>query len=255
MLTFVGLGLYDPRDITLKGLEAVRAADVVYAEFYTSPAGARTIADLEKAYGRHIKLLDRADLEERADAGILSEAKSRNVVLLSGGDAMIATTHVDLRLRAMDMGIETRLIHAPSVATAAAGLSGLQYYKFGKSATVSPPYRGGVISRVPYDTICSNKERGLHTLLYLDIGMRIQYALELLESVEHECGGDILKRSLMVGIARAGSHNPVVKADYMAELKRYEFGDLPHVLIVTGELHFMEHEALRKIAKAPGDRG
>lgn len=33
MLTFVGLGLYGKKDITLKGLEAIRDADVVYAEF------------------------------------------------------------------------------------------------------------------------------------------------------------------------------------------------------------------------------
>jgi diphthine synthase len=36
MLFFVGLGLYDEKDVSLKGLEAVRSADMVYAEFYTS---------------------------------------------------------------------------------------------------------------------------------------------------------------------------------------------------------------------------
>ncbi len=36
MLYFIGLGLYDEQDISVKGLEAVRAADTVYAEFYTS---------------------------------------------------------------------------------------------------------------------------------------------------------------------------------------------------------------------------
>ena len=131
MLTFVGLGLYDPEDITLKGLEAIREADVVYAEFYTSPAGARTIEKLEEAYGRRISLLAREELEEGAERGILELAKSKKVVLLSGGDAMIATTHVDLRLRAIERGIETRIVHAASIASAAAGLCGLQNYKFG----------------------------------------------------------------------------------------------------------------------------
>ncbi len=36
MLTFIGLGLFDEYDISLKGLEAIREADLVYAEFYTS---------------------------------------------------------------------------------------------------------------------------------------------------------------------------------------------------------------------------
>ena len=33
MLTFIGLGLYDEKDISVKGREAVAAADRVYAEF------------------------------------------------------------------------------------------------------------------------------------------------------------------------------------------------------------------------------
>ena len=82
--------------------------------------------------------------------------------------------------------------------------------------------------------------------------MSIADALELLDSVEREMGGDLLERALMVGIARAGSDDAVVKADYMTALRGYEFGDPPHVLIVTGELHFMEREALIKLAHAPG---
>ena len=37
----------------------------------------------------------------------------------------------------------------------------------------------------------------------------------------------------------------------MNALKSYEFGELPHVLVVLGELHFLEKEALIKIAQAP----
>ncbi len=253
MLTFVGLGLYDEKDISLKGLEAIRDADVVYAEFYTSPLGDKTVEKMEEVYGKRISVLERGDVEENAEEGILKLAKSKKVVLLSGGDAMIATTHVDLRLRAIDMEIETRIIHAPSISSAVAGLCGLQSYKFGKSATVAPPYKG-VISEMPYDTIIANKERGLHTLLYLDISMRINEALRLLEAVDEKKKekGEVFmfKKSIGVGIARAGSDKPVVKADYLDVLKNYEFGELPHVLVVPGDLHFMEKEALIKIAQA-----
>jgi len=250
MLTFVGLGLYDEKDITVKGLEALRSADAVFAEFYTSPLGGKTVEKMEEVYGKQIVMLERSDIEEHAEEMILKRAKHQNVVLLSGGDAMIATTHIDLRLRAIDMGIETRIIHAPSISSAVAGVCGLQNYKFGKSATVSPPYKE-IASEVPYDTIRANKERGLHTLLYLDLSMSINDALRLLEAVEEKRGEELLKKSLLVGIARAGSDKPVVKADYLAALKNYDFGELPHVLVVPGELHFLEKEALIKIAQAP----
>lgn len=36
VLFLVGLGLGDPTDITLKGLEAVKSADKIYLEAYTS---------------------------------------------------------------------------------------------------------------------------------------------------------------------------------------------------------------------------
>jgi diphthine synthase len=249
MLTFIGLGLYDEKDITVKGMEAIRESDVVYAEFYTSRLAGTTIEKMEKAYGRRVNLLDREDIEVDAERSILCKAKNLNVVLLTGGDPMIATTHVDLRLRATDMGISTRIIHAPSIFSAAVGLSGLQNYKFGKSASVPFPYKDR-ISETPYDTIKLNIEHGLHTFLYLETSMDINRAIELLLSVEEKRKECLLEDRIAVGIAGVGSLSPIVKADRMERLKEYDFGATPHTIIVTGELHFMEREALNKFAGA-----
>ena len=57
MLTFIGLRLYDEKDI-------------------------------KKEYGKRISVLERGDIEENAEEGILKLAKSQKVVLLSGGDAI-----------------------------------------------------------------------------------------------------------------------------------------------------------------------
>ena len=54
MLFFIGLGLYDELDISVKGLEAVRKADKVYAEFYTSRLMGASVQDLERLYGKKI---------------------------------------------------------------------------------------------------------------------------------------------------------------------------------------------------------
>ena len=62
---------------------------------------------------------------------------------------------------------------------------------------------------------------------------------------------EVLIKSIVVGIARAGSDKTVVKADYLSGLKSYEFGEIPHVVVVPCELHFLEKEALVKIAQAP----
>ncbi|MDY6964385.1 MAG: diphthine synthase [Halobacteriota archaeon] len=249
MLTFVGAGLYDEKDITLKGMEAIKEADIVYAEFYTSRLMGTTIEKIEDAYKKKIILLEREDIEVDPDP-LLREAKSSNVVLLTGGDPMIATTHIDLRLRAFDAGIKTTVVHAPSIFSAALGLCGLQNYRFGKSATIAPPYKDRP-SEVPYDTIKMNSFNELHTLLYLDIPMTINRACEILLILEDKRGEGLFNERMIVGIARAGSKKPTIKADYIERIKEYDFGPPLHIMIATGKLHFMENEALLKFAGAP----
>ncbi|NYT00840.1 MAG: diphthine synthase [Methanocellales archaeon] len=250
MLTFIGLGLYDERDITLKGLEAIKDADIVFAEFYTSALTGTNLDTMEHLYEKKIIIVDREDVE-RANQ-ILSCAKDQKVVFLSSGDSMIATTHVDLRLRAIDQGIRTRIIHGPSIYSAVCGLTGLQNYRFGKSATIAFPYKKQ-ISEAPYDTIKANKEHNLHTLLFMDIKenyMKINQAIELLFRVESIREEEVIN-GIAVGISRAGSEEPIVKADYVDRLHKYDFGKDLHSMVFPGRLHFLEAESLIKLASAP----
>jgi diphthine synthase len=258
MLTFIGLGLFDEHDISLKGLEAIKTADLVYAEFYTSCLMGTTLEKMEKLYGKKVSLLSREDVEQNPDW--LYEAKDSNVCFLTGGDTMVSTTHVDLRLRAEKLEIEMRLIHGASIASAVSGLTGLQNYNFGKSASIPHPYesrRGTrIVSETPYDIIKQNSEIGLHTLVFLDIDsekgyMTVNTALELLLEVEEKRGGKLMYGKIAVGIARAGSEKPVVKADYAERLKDFDFGKPLQILVIPGKLHFLEAEALVKLAGGP----
>ena len=257
MLTFIGIGLYDEKDISVKGLEAIRRADRVYAEFYTSALMGTTIREMEALYGRKITVLDREDVEQRPEW--LQYALTENVIFLTGGDAMVSTTHVDLRMRAHELGIKTTIIHGSSILSAVPGLTGLQNYRFGKSTTIPHPYTHKdrtIISHTPYDTIRSNLDGGMHTLVFLDIDpekgyMTINRGCELLMQVDSQQGKPDLEHRLTVGVARAGSPSPVVVALPMAELADYDFGSPLHILVVPADLHFMEAEALVKLAGAP----
>jgi diphthine synthase len=169
----------------------------------------------------------------------------------------MATTHVDLRIRAEKQGIKTRVIHGASIISAAIGLSSLQNCKFGKSVTIPFPQEN-VISETPYKTILENKVMGLHTLCLLDLKveekcyMTIKEGLELLLAVEKGKKKHVATlNTLVVGIARAGSPTPIVKTGYLGELIDYDFGVPPHTLIFPSRLHFMEAEALVALAKAP----
>ena len=105
-LYFIGLGLNDEKDISLKGLEIVKDCDVIYRETYTGKLNA-TRESMEKLYGKKIIYANRKLVESNAEKTILKEAKNKNVAMLVVGDPMAATTHIDLRLRAHKLGIKT----------------------------------------------------------------------------------------------------------------------------------------------------
>jgi diphthine synthase len=258
MLTFIGLGLFSEYDISLKGLEAIRKADIVYAEFYTSCLMGTNLDKMEKLYGKKVCLLSRENIEQQPDW--LVKAKETNIVFLTGGDTMISTTHVDLCLRADKLGIDTHLIHGASIISAVSGLTGLQNYCFGKSTSIPHPYKSKrgtrIISETSYDIINHNIEMGLHTLIFLDIDkengyMTVNTALELLLGIDERRGKGLIDQTIAIGIARAGSEKPVIKADYAKKLKHFNFGKPLHILVIPGKLHFLEAEALVILAGGP----
>jgi diphthine synthase len=256
MLHFIGLGLYDELDISIRGLETVRAADVVYAEFYTSRLMGATKEKLEDFYGKEIHLLSREEVE--VDPAWLEEARKVDVAFLVGGDPMVSTTHLDLRLRAVELGIETKVIHSASIVTAVSGLTGLQNYRFGRSTTIPFPYisRGKrIVPETPYMVLKENLERNLHTMLFLDIQneryMTVNEGARLLLEMQAMTGENVLDGALGIGIARAGANEATVKADFLTSLGDYDFGGPLHIMVVPANLHFMEAKALVALAGAP----
>lgn len=256
-LVFVGLGLFDEMDISLRGLEEVRKADKVFAELYTSLMSGLSIQKLEKLVKKKISVISRQVLEEEEGKRILQGAEKGKAVFLVPGDPLIATTHVDLRIRAEKMGIKTRIIHGASIISAVIGLSGLQNYKYGRSVTVPFPEKS-FVPETPYVVIQINRRMGLHTLCFLDIRaeekryMTIKEGLQSLLTIEKRKENHVITpETLIVGIARAGSEEPTVKAGFIGDVMNYEFGAPPHTLVFPGRLHFMEAEALVTLAKAP----
>jgi diphthine synthase len=161
-----------------------------------------------------------------------------------------------VRIEAEKRGIKTRIVHGASVLSAVIGLSGLHNYKFGKSVTIPFPDSG--ISETPYAVIAQNQKLGLHTLCLLDIKVEEERYLSICEALNLLLDAEARKRekvigknSVVVGVARAGSKNPTVKAGFPEEMLKFDFGDPPQSLIFAGKLHFMEAEALVVLASAP----
>ena len=247
MLTFVGLGLYDLDDISVKGVHAIEEADHVFLEAYTSRLMGTDPAAMEERYKKPVQILKREDVEQHPEP-ILEAAKTGNVVFLTGGDPMVSTTHSDIRIRAAELGIPTRIIHGASIASAVSGLSGLQNYRFGKSCSVPYPAKNW-FPRTPFETIKANLAADLHTIVFLDIQenryMSVREAVEIIEKLSSEEG---VRIPLYVGMARAGSPEPVVIAGDATKMLNAEFGPPLHILVVPATLHPVEEEYLRIFA-------
>jgi len=253
-IVFVGLGLHDQMGISLHGLQETKKADSVFIELYTSLMPDFSAKHFEEISGRKLHVISREDLEEKNGEAILKAGETGKAVFLVPGDPFIATTHVTLRIQAETIGIKTRIIHGASILSAVIGLSGLHSYKFGKSVTI--PFSD--TSETPYEVITQNKKLGLHTFCLLDINveenryMKIREGLELLLKIERKRKKKtLITDTLVIGVARAGSDRPTVKAGFLENLLSYDFGGPPYCMIFPGKLHFMEAKALIVLAGAP----
>ena len=184
MLSLIGIGLSDEKDITVKGLEIVRSADVVYLEGYTSLLQC-SIQDLEEFYQKKVIAANRETVESDT---LVDEAVDKNVVLLIIGDPFSATTHVEMASACKEKNIEFQVVHNASVLTAI-GETGLQLYKFGRTASI-PFIEDHPNLETPYNILRQNKLLDMHTLFLLDLKpeqnrfMIVSEALQILEQIE-----------------------------------------------------------------------
>jgi diphthine synthase len=252
-LSFVGLGL-GAGGISVDGLQEIRESEVWYLEYYTTPHEPNLLSLLERESGKQPTIVDRAFVEDGNQ--ILKEAKESRVVLAVPGDPMIATTHNELRVRAIREGIETRLIHGATVASSLASASGLHYYKFGRAITVTKDLVEKP-SQV-YHLLHQNLLEGAHSLLLLEFDVEGREGVTPAEAVVGLLNAESsLKRNVIkeetygLALSRIGRANPQFNAGAFSDLAKADYGPPPYSLIVPGQLHFTEVESIAAIFSVP----
>ncbi len=259
-LWFVGLGLSDERGLSDRARAVLTAADEVLAEQYTSVAPEGTLDRLQTRLGRPIQRLDRPLLE--SEAPILEAlGRSKTVALLVVGDPFAATTHVQLRIAAERAGHAWRYVPAASILTGAIGFLGLMHYRCGR--IVSLPFPApGFEPTSPLEQIAANRDRGLHTLVLLDLRPdegRFLTAGEALRILRQRDPADryrFFPPGILVAVAaRVGREDAEGWFGPLEPLAEAEFGAPPHALVVPApELHFEEEAAIRRFRWPRTDR-
>ncbi len=247
MLWFIGLGISGFKSIPNQALEVLAKADIVYLEQFTSPIGKSDLDKIKNVTKGDFKLAKRWLVEDGNE--ILQNAKKKKVVLLSYGDPYIATTHIELRTRAMEEKIKTYSIHASSSLTAMIGECGLHYYKVGRIATIMSEMKS---LSTPYYVIYKNIIEGNHTVLLLEYNQDKDFFLDpndafdgLLETEKGQRRKVIGSSTYVIVASRVGFKDQSIISGKISSLKKINFGKPPHTIIIPGRLHFTESDALK----------
>jgi len=247
MLWIAGLGISGIESISIETQKLLKTADIVYLEQFTSPVTKLESNKIKKLVKGEFKIAKRWMVEDGKE--ILKNSKKKKVVLLTYGDPYIATTHIELRTRAFQEKIKTKTIHAASSITALVGECGLHYYKIGRIVTVMKDPK---TLTTPYYVTYSNALAGNHTVLLLEYNQDEEFFLEPVNalsdllSTEKEQKRKIISPSTFVIIAsRIGFKNQAITAGKISNLIKKNFGKPPHTIIIPGQLHFTESDALK----------
>lgn len=237
-LYIIGLGLNDEKDISLKGLDAIKNSKKVYLEGYTSLLQCSK-EDLEKEYECSIEVVDRSFVETELEKKF---PLKENTSLLVIGDPFSATTHSALVLGCKEKNQDYEIIHNTSIMNAV-GEVGLELYKYGM--TVSLPYPvDSVLPLSAFQRIMNNGKNGFHTLVLLDIKADEEKFMTIKEGIDLLFGMGLPKHTKIIGVSRLGNKNQKIKYGTMSELEQTDFGTNPHCIIIPSELNVLEEEML-----------
>ena len=255
MLWFVGTGINGYRGLSIAALDVLRKCDIVYIERFTSSLSEVDIQELNSLLQMQTKPVKRWFVEDGRE--ILEAARTKDVALVTYGDPLIATTHSELRLRAVKNSIKSAILHSASGIASVIGETGLHIYKFGRMVTMMSELPSAISV---YNTIFQNLLAGSHTLIlteyshndeskepfFLEPSSVFKMLLDAERTHKHEIFSD---DTFAVVASRVGMQDQKITSGKVKSLMRLEFGIGPHSVIVTGALHFTEIEALASVTE------
>ncbi len=236
MIGFISAGFNPPLSFTMEEIDFLERSDVIIVDTYTSPNYLREFG------GRKLTFVDREKLENFE--WILKEKK--NVSIIIPGESFSATTHFTIYKEAVKKGIDVKIFHNSSIFPTAATRLGLHLYKIGPAVSL-PRFKEKFRPLSPYDKILENFRIGLHTILLLDTEppLELGEAIDELLWMEKERKGGLFDRNNeMAVLSRLGMPDEKIVYATMETLKGWKEGKFPFTVVMPGELHFQEQEAL-----------
>ena len=258
MLAFIGIGIYGISGLCQKAAAILASCDLIYVERFTSSISNDDLQNLTSLFSssnnKKVIPVKRWFVEDGRE--ILQESKDRNVALLSYGDPMIATTFMELRLRAIDRSVRVEVVYGASGVTTLISECGLQIYKIGKIVTMMEDSQSAISV---YNSVSTNLQLKCHTLILTEYRSNEdntiffldprQVILRLLEAEKDLRYNIITFDSFIIVASRIGTKDQNILSGKVSSLLEIEYGQGPHSLIFPGKLHFIEEEGIMKLTE------
>lgn len=236
MFYLIGLGL-DLGSLSLEALDILRKADKVYLENYTVEFP-YNIEELERIVKNRVIPLTRTIVENEK---FVEESKNKDIVLLVYGSPLMATTHISLILKCRKEEINYKILENASIFDAVSE-TGLQVYKFGKTASM-PKWQENYKPKSFTELIKFNQAIKAHTLILVDLNLSYSDALKQLQ----EACKKKVKLDKIVVCSRLGTSDSKIYYGFLPELYGCEVY-APFCFIIPSNLHFLEKEALEMLS-------
>lgn len=262
MLWLIGLGIEGLYGMSMKGREILKICNLIYIERFTGYLSDSEISELRR-YCKHndnvVNVVGRLFVEDGRE--ILEQAGDKEVALIVYGEALIATTYIELFIRATKRDIEVKVIHSASGITSLIGESGLQIYKFGRASTIMSEPQSAISV---YNTLLDNLLLGNHTLILTEYSetkenispffLEPSVAMMMLLDVEKDQRNRAFTEATFVLVtSRIGRTDKKIISGQIQSLLGINYGTGPHSLIVPGRLHFVEMEAISYMTSVLGE--
>ncbi|MCL5873909.1 MAG: diphthine synthase [Candidatus Thermoplasmatota archaeon] len=236
MIGFISAGFNPPLSFTKEELDFLETSELILVDTYTSP-------NYLKEFGnRKLTFADRDSLENYE--WIMNERKNISIVI--PGDSFSATTHYAIYREAILRGLKVKVFHNSSIFPTAATRMGLHLYKIGPAVSL-PRFKHRFRPISPYDKMLENFKKGLHTILLLDTEPPLELgdAIDQLLWMEEQTKGGLFDRNREIGVVCSlGTPNEKIIYAKIETLRGWKDGEAPFTIVVPGELHFQEKEAL-----------
>ncbi|MGC8644883.1 MAG: diphthine synthase [Thermoplasmata archaeon] len=234
MIGFISSGFNPPYSLTWEEISFMEECAKIVVDTYTSPNYLREFR------GKELFFAKRKDLEDFQ--WMLGE---EDVAIVIPGDSFSATTHFAIYKEAVHRGLTVKVFHNSSIFPSAATRLGLHLYKIGPPVSL-PRFSAAFRPTSPYDKILDNISRGLHTVVLLDTEppMTIEEAIEELQWMESQINKGIVKDEREIGVVMAlGTKDEKLAFGEIGKIRNMR-GITPVTIVIPGELHFQEGEAL-----------